>query len=116
MLSCDSKGPSPDDGGEIAIDGGGLDGGASVDGGVRFDGGGFPTLDGGSGDGGFLPPEVIEVEVQSMEPTRGPASGGTLLTIAGRGFIPGTQVTVGGQAVVDLVIAGERRITAKTPP
>jgi hypothetical protein len=80
---------------------------------------GIPLADAGTSrrDGGIpLPPEVIEVEVQDFAPRRGPSAGGTAITLTGRGFVPGTTVTVGGAPLVDLAITAERKITGRTPP
>jgi hypothetical protein len=86
------------------------------DGGPRRDGGLPRPVDGGARDGGFtLPPEVIVIEVRSFEPRRGPVSGGTPILITGRGFVPGTTVTIGGRALEGVAIQSERTITGRTP-
>jgi hypothetical protein len=98
--------PETDDGGPVSP----LDGGAAHrDGGPRTDGG----ADAGSS---VLPPDVVIVEVDAFTPSRGPVAGGTSVTLSGRGFIPGTTVTIGGVALVGMSIDGERTITGATPP
>lgn len=110
-------GSSVQDAGAPTVDGGQPDGGDLVplhrrDGGATRD----PGASDGGPDGGFvLPPEVILVEVTSFAPNRGPAAGGTPIVIVGRGFVPGTIVTVGGQPLVGLVIDRERKLTGRTP-
>jgi hypothetical protein len=52
--------------------------------------------------------------VESISPAEGPAGGGTLVTIRGKGFVAGATVTIGGAATeVRLVSATE--LTARTP-
>lgn len=90
----------------------------TFDGGTRRDGGGiFTPSDDGGADGGpiVLPPEIILVEVRTCEPRRGPMAGGTPIVIVGRGFVPGTVVTIGGAPLANPVISAERRITGRTP-
>lgn len=63
-----------------------------------------------------LPPEVIDLRVDTFEPRRGPASGGTLITLTGRGLLRDTVVTIGGAPLLDMANQSERRITGRTPP
>lgn len=119
-VGCADRDPSvprAEDGGAVIADAGG-----ESDAGLlrRRDGGGA-VVDAGAGsdDGGgipVLPPEVVLLEAHGAVPTVGPTAGGTPVTISGRGFVSGTRVTVGGQMLVDAVIAQERRITGRTPP
>ena len=54
-------------------------------------------------------------EVESITPSHGPASGGTLVTIKGHGFLPGAKVTIGTEAtVVKENQANETEIDART--
>ena len=55
--------------------------------------------------------------ISMISPSSGPATGGTPVTISGLNFQPGaTTVTLGGQAVGNLAIAGPQMITCTTPP
>jgi hypothetical protein len=56
------------------------------------------------------------VSVAAVEPTSGPASGGTVITLRGGGFVTGTTVTVGGLAAGDVVVTSDLLLTARTPP
>ncbi|HRI49843.1 MAG TPA: FG-GAP-like repeat-containing protein [Pseudomonadota bacterium] len=55
--------------------------------------------------------------LSSLTPPRGPTSGGTQLSISGRGFLPGTQLRMGqpGALVQPLEIASEQRLEFKLP-
>jgi hypothetical protein len=58
---------------------------------------------------------VVELAVQSVSPSTGPAAGGTELTIRGAGFAAGTAVTIGGRTATEISVRGSDTITAKTP-
>jgi hypothetical protein len=60
-------------------------------------------------------PPTVELAVQSISPTTGPAAGGTDVTIRGVGFATGTSVTIGGRAATEVTVRGSDMITAKTP-
>jgi hypothetical protein len=60
-------------------------------------------------------PIVVDLSIQSVTPSAGPATGGTDLTIRGAGFAAGTAVTIGGRAATDIVVRGADTLTAKTP-
>ena len=60
-------------------------------------------------------PIVVELTIQSVSPTSGPATGGTEVTIRGAGFAAGTVVTIGGRAATDVIVHGADNLTAKTP-
>jgi len=60
-------------------------------------------------------PVVVDLAVQSVSPSTGPATGGTDLTLRGTGFAAGAAVTVGGRAASDVTVRGADTITAKTP-
>ena len=64
----------------------------------------------------YIPAPVL----QSIAPSNGPPEGGTLVTIKGDHFIsevPGdVTVTLGGLALVDVVVADAQTITGITPP
>ena len=60
-------------------------------------------------------PIVVDLVVQSVSPTTGPATGGTELTIRGTGFAAGAAVTVGGRPATEIAVRGADTITAKTP-
>ncbi|HIP96038.1 MAG TPA: serine protease, partial [Anaerolineae bacterium] len=54
--------------------------------------------------------------VTAVSPNRGPASGGTVVTIAGSNFKPGASVTFGGAVAEDATVVSSSQITATTPP
>ncbi len=54
--------------------------------------------------------------VTSVSPNRGPASGGTNVTIAGSNFKAGATVTFGGAACDNVVVVSGSQITCTTPP
>lgn len=60
-------------------------------------------------------PPVVDLAVQSVSPSTGPAAGGTELTIRGAGFASGTAVTIGGRAATEISVRGADTITARTP-
>ncbi len=53
--------------------------------------------------------------VSSVNPTTGPAAGGTSITITGSNFASGATVTVGGAACTTPVVTGTTSITCTTP-
>ncbi|MGB4978155.1 MAG: S8 family serine peptidase [Anaerolineae bacterium] len=53
--------------------------------------------------------------VTSVTPNRGPATGGTAVTIAGSNFKPGATVTFGGAACGSVTVASSSQITCNTP-
>ncbi len=61
------------------------------------------------------PGPVVELAVQSVSPSSGPASGGTQITIRGTGFAAGGTVRVGGGAATEVSVSGSDVITARTP-
>lgn len=54
-------------------------------------------------------------EVTSVSPTTGPESGGTAITITGKYFQDGVNVTIGGNPATDVVITSTTTLTATTP-
>lgn len=60
-------------------------------------------------------PVVVDLVIQTVTPSAGPATGGTEVTIRGGGFAAGTVVMVGGRAASDVTVRGTDTITAKTP-
>jgi len=65
------------------------------------------------------PHQVVVVDrpvVVSVTPNRGPAGGGTGVTIAGSNFKAGATVTLGGAACSSVVVVGSNQITCVTPP
>src|SRR5262249_12895633 len=50
--------------------------------------------------------------VFSINPTSGPAAGGTAVTIHGTEFVDGATVTIGGQPAADVVVVDDHTITA----
>lgn len=55
------------------------------------------------------------ISVASIEPTSGPAAGGTTITLHGGGFAPGTVASVGGLPATDVTVVNDRTLTARTP-
>jgi subtilisin family serine protease len=53
--------------------------------------------------------------VTAISPNRGPASGGTMVTIAGSNFKSGATVTLGGAAASNVTFVSSTQITATTP-
>lgn len=53
--------------------------------------------------------------ISAIEPSQGPASGGTSITITGTNFQEGATVLVGGQPATNVVVVDKTRITAVTP-
>src|SRR5207248_3250548 len=56
------------------------------------------------------------LEVDSIEPARGPAQGGTPVTLHGKGFAQGMLLLIGGRGAVGLMIVDAQTATAITPP
>ena len=54
--------------------------------------------------------------IESVTPSTGPTSGGTLITITGTNFTAGPTVTVGGAVASNVVVVDATTITAETPP
>ena len=75
---------------------------------VRIDDGRFGVL-----AGGFL--YGRPVRVHAVEPTHGPAIGGTPLVIRGEGFLEGTVAVLGGRLLVGLELVDEGTIIGVTP-
>jgi photosystem II stability/assembly factor-like uncharacterized protein len=59
----------------------------------------------------FPPPEL-----RSVQPAKGPRTGGTPITLTGRWFEPGITVTIGGVPVTSLRVVSQTTVTAVTPP
>ncbi|MGH9163028.1 MAG: GDSL-type esterase/lipase family protein [Vicinamibacteraceae bacterium] len=80
-------------------------------------------LDGGHASAGVpwgtlsvgTPAPVPPPEVSSVAPGTGRLSGGTRVTIRGRGFQPGARVTVGGAAATSVRVIDDATIVALTP-
>ncbi len=60
-------------------------------------------------------PSLPGVSVASVFPDKGPAAGGTRVTIVGTGFAPGTSVRFGGIPATSVVVVSETEIQAVTP-
>ena len=60
-------------------------------------------------------PIVVDLSIQSVSPTAGPATGGTEVTIRGAGFTAGAAVTIGGRAATEVTVRSADMLTAKTP-
>ncbi|HVX07592.1 IPT/TIG domain-containing protein [Humibacter sp.] len=68
---------------------------------------------GDSGPGTFTF-DVIPA-INGLNPTSGPETGGTSVTITGTGFTAATGVTFGGTAATDVTVVDDSHITATTP-
>ncbi len=64
----------------------------------------------GSGVGAALPPTVV-----SISPNSGPRAGGTVVSIAGTGFLGATAVNFGAAAASSFTVNSDTSITATTP-
>lgn len=65
------------------------------------------------------PYQVVVVDrpiVTTLSPLKGPASGGTAVTIAGTNFKPGATVTFGGAIASGVTVVSSSRIDCTTPP
>lgn len=54
--------------------------------------------------------------VSSVSPISGPASGGTVVTITGTGFVPGVTVSFGGVFSSSVTVVSPNQIQTTTPP
>jgi len=72
---------------------------------------------GTSGSGVFAAEflDVPSIAITGIYPESGPTAGGTLVDISGKGFDPGTTVTIGG-ASVEVVVVTTEDVVVKTPP
>ena len=69
-----------------------------------------PVPDAGPRDVGFG-----ELSLIGVRPARGPITGGTRVQLRGAGFLPDTQVELGGQPVRDVLVVSSRVLTFFTP-
>jgi hypothetical protein len=60
-------------------------------------------------------PVVVDLVIQSVAPSSGPATGGTEITIRGTAFAAGAAVSVGGRPATDVNVRAADTISAKTP-
>ncbi|MGH9858641.1 MAG: beta strand repeat-containing protein, partial [Candidatus Acidiferrales bacterium] len=58
---------------------------------------------------------VAPPNIQSVNPTSGPASGGTQVTITGADFVSGASVVMGGVAATGVTFVNATELTAVTP-
>ena len=65
---------------------------------------------------GFTYVEREPRTVAAIRPARGPAAGGTRVTITGSGFAPGAAVSIGGAPARRVEVLSSTRITAVAPP
>ncbi len=73
----------------------------------------------GDGQSVTLPGAYVFVgapAIDSFDPTAGPVAGGQTVTLAGRNFTEGCQVTFGGEASPAVSVQSPFVITAQTPP
>ena len=66
--------------------------------------------DAGAGDGG------TSLRVSSISPDRGPAAGGTQVTVTGSGFTEGVRLYLGDTEATEIFRLSDNRLTARTPP
>lgn len=64
---------------------------------------------------GFTYVKGDQPEILFLQPGTGPAGGGTLVTITGRRFMTGAQVTLGADAALEVSVNGAQEITCRTP-
>jgi hypothetical protein len=64
--------------------------------------------------GGNTGPSPTAPTVVSIDPSHGPASGGTSVHIVGDHFVAGASVAIGGAPATDVVVESATSITAKT--
>jgi len=57
----------------------------------------------------------VELSLVGVNPSSGPATGGTPLTFSGNGFGPGSSVKIGGAAAASVSVVDARSISAVTP-
>src|SRR5262249_40919616 len=72
------------------------------------------TSDGGSGGTGIVF-RISMPSVAPIQPSSGPAAGGTALSLAGGGPPDGETLKVGGVAATGVVVADEAHMTAVAP-
>ena len=55
------------------------------------------------------------LKVTGISPSRGPASGGTPVTLTGQHFVDGMAVTIGGESATDVTVVSSTEVTALIP-
>ncbi|MBA4372940.1 MAG: hypothetical protein C0402_08755 [Thermodesulfovibrio sp.] len=73
------------------------------------------TAPGGTGTGTGLFTYIAAPTVTGINPTSGPAAGGTVVTITGTNLTGATSVTIGGAAATSVVVVNDTTITAVMP-
>ncbi len=58
---------------------------------------------------------TTDVQVAAINPTSGPAAGGTPVVLSGTGFLAGATVSIGGVAATGVSVVGPTEIDASTP-
>jgi IPT/TIG domain/Right handed beta helix region len=74
------------------------------------------TTGAGTGIGSAAFTYLVLPAVTGISPNKGPAAGGTIVTITGTGFSPATGVSFGGAAAVSFTVNTDSQITATSPP
>lgn len=69
-----------------------------------------------SGDSGDASSQENALTLESIDPVTGPAEGGTLVTLTGRGFVDGMIVQFGDVLADDVVVTSAERATVTTSP
>lgn len=54
------------------------------------------------------------IQVTGVDPTSGPASGGTMVTLTGSGFAPAMEARIGDVPLADVVIVNDTTLTGRT--
>ena len=57
-----------------------------------------------------------QTTIESMNPVRGPSTGGTSVVITGTRFLPGTKVLFGSKPASSVAFVSQTEIRATTPP
>ncbi len=56
-----------------------------------------------------------DLRISSIEPLTGPLTGGTAITLVGKGFTGATGVTIGGIAAANVTVVSDTELTVTTP-
>ena len=56
----------------------------------------------------------LPIEVAAVQPSSGPASGGTEVTITGSGFVPGVEVRIADVPLADLIVVSATEVRGRT--
>lgn len=82
---------------------------------VRVTTAGGTSLDTPADDFTYLSPGPVIPALAQLTPNRGPAPGGTLISLRGSGFRGATQVLIDGVPATDLTVESDRTLRARVP-